>query len=1012
MNMSFSTWAIRNPIPPIVLFLILTLGGLYQFMQMPVNNMPSVVIPIVEINITAPGASPREIETQITRKVEGALSGLQGVKHITSTITEGESSTTLEFTVETSFDRAVNDTRDAVTSIRDSLPRNIFEPIVQRVEIDGGPMLVYSVVAPHMRPEDLSWYIDDTLSRELMAIKGVAQVVREGGINHEITVTLDPVRMAAYGVSAGMISRELARNNLDMPGGHLTIGERELQIRTAGSTDTLQALTDYRLTLSGGQPIRLGDIAKVTDGGAEVRTISRLDGKPSVTFSVYRSKGSSEVTVARLLEAKLQDLAQQRKDIQFTPIFSLVTFTETTFKSAIYTFFEGAALTVLIVFLFLRDMRATLIAAVTIPLSIIPTFMVMNFLGFSLNGVSLLAISLVTGVLVDDAIVEIENVHRHMKQGKAPLEAAMHAVNEIGLAVIATTLVICAVFMPISFMGGVVGQYFRQFGLTVATAAMFSLLVARLLTPLMAAYLLKPPQAHANATPSLWGRKYHQLVHWTLDHRLATVGFAVVSVIVAFGMIKYLSAGLFPYEDYSQSVANIETPRGTTLAKTDEMAQKVVQILKQRPEVAYVLSSVGQKSGGINRGTLMIKLVPIKARELDQRAFEADIIKDLQKIPDIRVAFSNAWGMKDVSIALLSDDVAALETAARAVERDMRNISGLASVTNSASQQQPELVVVPDFAKAAQLGVSIEAINDAISVAMIGDIDTQLAKFNYGAHQIPIRVRLPRTTENGIALLENLRVSASNGTSVPLSTVVSLAYDRGPTQLDRYDRQRKVAVEANLAGLPLGDALEKINASPAMKNLPASVKVQNTGDAELMEDLFKGFTAAIIAGLLMVYAIQVLLYKDWLHPLTRMAALPLSIGGAFFMLLITNTDLNMPALIGILMLMGIADKNSILLVDHMLVSIKNGMPTRDAIVLACSVRARPILMTSLAMLAGMLPVAFNVGLDTAFRAPMAVAVIGGLISSTLLSLVFVPVFFSYMQQFSQWLGPRLARVIR
>lgn len=1012
MNISFSTWAIRNPIPPIVLFLVLTLGGLYQFMQMPVNNMPSVVIPIVEISITAPGASPREIETQITRKVEGALSGLQGVKHITSTITEGESSTTIEFTIETGFDRAVNDTRDAVTSIRDTLPRNIYEPLVKRVEVDGGPMMIYSVVAPHLRPEDLSWYIDDTLTRELMSVKGVARVAREGGINHEITVTLDPVRMAAYGFTAGSISRELARNNLDMPGGRLTVGDREMQIRTTGSTETLTALRDYRLTLSGGQAIRLGDIATITDGGAEARSISRLDGKPSVTFSVYRIKGSSEVTVSRLLEDKLQVLAQQRKDIHFTPIFSLVTFTETTFKSAIYTFLEGAALTVLIVFLFLKDLRATLIAAVTIPLSIIPTFMVMNLLDFSLNGVSLLAISLVTGVLVDDAIVEIENVHRHMKLGKAPFEAAMHAVNEIGLAVIATTLVICAVFMPISFMGGVVGQYFQQFGLTVATAAMFSLLVARLLTPLMAAYLLKPSNHDENTAPALWETKYRALVNWTLNHRPTTVMLAVISLVAAFSLIPYLSSGLFPYEDYSQSMASLEAPRGSTLAQTDAATQRVVQVLKQRPEVDYVLSSVGQTAGGINRATLMIKLVPVKERQLDQRAFEANVIASLQKIPDIRIAFSNSWGMKDVSIALLSGDAEALQNSARALEREMRTIPGLASITNSASQQQPELVVIPDFAKAAQLGVNVEAINDAISVAMIGDIETQLAKFNYGAHQIPIRVRLPYTGNQGIGMLESLHVSTANGGSVPLATVVSIHYDHGPTQLDRYDRQRQVTVEANLAGIPLGDALERIHASPAMKNLPANVKVQNTGDAELMEDLFKGFTAAIVAGLSIVYAIQVLLYKDWLHPLTRMAALPLSIGGAFFMLLVTGTDLNMPALIGILMLMGIADKNSILLVDHMLVSIKNGMPMHDAIVLACSVRARPIIMTSLAMLAGMLPVAANLGLDTAFRAPMAIAVIGGLISSTLLSLVFVPVFFSYMQQFSTWFSPRLARVIQ
>ncbi len=1009
--MPLSTWAIRNPIPPILLFLLLTLAGIMAFLKLPITNMPNVVIPAVTVMITQPGASATEIETQITRKVESALAGIQGVKHIQSTLSAGTSLSIIEFQLETNFDRAIEDTRDAISSIRDQLPKTIQEPMIKRIQMDGGPILIYSVEAPEMRPEALSWLIDDTVSRELLTIQGVAKVQRNGGAEHEITLTLDPIKLASYGVSAAQISRQLAQTNIDLPSGKIVFSDIEYAIRTIGNVNDLSLLKQIQIPIGHNRYVKLDDLGTFTDGAASPTSLSKLDGKPAVTFEIYRSKNASEVSVANLVDTKIAEIKKNYPDLIFKNIFSLVKFTETSFKSTLYTFIEGAILTILVVLYFLRDGRATLLAAITIPLSIMPTFLCLYWLGFSLNAVSLLAISLVTGVLVDDAIVEIENIHRHMREGKNPFNAAIIASDEIGLAVVATTLVICAVFIPVSFMGGIIGQYFKQFGLTVAIAAFFSLLVARLLTPMLAAYLLHPPTYNENKT-NFWLEHYTALINWTLKNRFKTMGLALISMILSFSMLPFLKTGFIPYEDYSESRLTIELPKGATLEQTDIQAQHVTSILKQQPEVEYVLTNIYEgMHQGINQATLQIKLVPPKKRKLTQREFEHKILPALTNLPDVRIGFSNAAGMKDISIVLVSNNSEILDKTAKVIELEMRNMPELSSIGTSSNNTQPEIIIVPDFIKAAQLGISIPAISDAISISTLGDIEANLAKFNSGEKQIPIRVRFPKGSYNNLAAIENIMLETAKGDVVPLAAVASIQYGQGPSTIERYDRHRKITLEANLNGGALGEALNKIYQLPSMQNLPKGVKVENTGEAEVMGSLFKEFLQALGTGLLFVYAVQVLLYKNWIQPLTRMAALPLSIGGTFLILLLTGTELSMPVIIGILMLMGIADKNSILLVDYIIELINRGIPRQEAIIQACQIRARPIIMTSFAMLAGMMPIALGLGLDTAFRAPMAIAVIGGLISSTLLSLIFVPVLFSYVRDFEERFIVKLKRII-
>ena len=638
-------------------------------------------------------------------------------------------------------------------------------------------------------------------------------------------------------------------------------------------------------------------------------------------------------------------------------------------------------------------------------MSVIPTFLCMQWLGFTLNFVSVIAISLVTGALVDDAIVEIENIHRHMRAGKGPFEAAIHAAEEIGLAVIATTLVICAVFIPVSLMGGLPGLYFRQFGLTVAIAAFFSLLVARLLTPMLAAKLLRPvPPAAEREGP--WLRRYQRLVDWTLRHRGKTLAIAAATVVLSFALIPLLPSGFMPYQDFSLSSLTLELPQGSTLEETDVKAQQVAALLKARPEVSNVLTTTGQASGGVNRSSIIATLVPPKQRHLDERQFGNALLPTLAALPDVRIAFDNAVGSKDISIALVSEDTEALTRSAEAIEREMRGLAGLSSVGTSAGQKQPEITLAVDSVKAARLGITAQQIGDAVNISTVGDNDARLAKFNDRNREIPIRVRLPPVGRD-LGVLENLKLPTPAGTSVSLSAIATIRFGMGPTTIERYDRQRRINLEANLNGIALGTALEQIYALPSMRGLPKTVQVLNTDDAEFMAELMASFLKALGAGLLMVYAIQVLLYKDWLQPLTRMAALPLSIGGAFALLFVTHTEFGLPAMIGILMLMGIVDKNSILLVDYILERMREGVPRNEAILLACRVRARPIVMTSFAMTAGMLPTALSLGLDPAFRSPMAIAVIGGLISSTVLSLVFMPVLFSYVRDFEEWIAHRL-----
>lgn len=1006
MALRLSSWAIRHPIPPIVFFVVLCILGVAAYLKLPINNMPNIAIPIVQVTVAQPGSAPAEIETQITRRIEGSVAGLGNIKRITSSVGDGISTTVIEFRLGVDIHRAVTDVRDAVNKTRPLLPKGIEEPIIQRIDVEGGPILTYTVAAPAMAAQELSWFVDDYVTRHLLAITGVAKVQRQGGVDREIRVQLNPDRLLAYGITPNQVNAQLRALNIDLPGGRAELGYREQSIRTLGSTATVTGLANSTITLPNGRYVRLADLASVYDAASEPRQMARLNDQPVIAFALYRSKTSSEVSVEQAVKVKLAEIKRNHPGIEFTQVLSLVEFTKTSYQSALWAFVEGTLLAIVVVFFFLRDWRATWISGVAIPLSVIPTFFVMQWLGFSLNGVSLLALSLVTGVLVDDAIVEAENIVRHMRMGKRPFEAALDAADEIGLAVVATTAVIVAVFIPVSFMEGMIGQYFIQFGLTVALAAFFSLLVARLITPLLAAYFLKPHVPRE--TVPAWLTWYGDLVSRALDHRKLVLFGGGVILIGSFALVPLLASGFLPPEDKSLSILRLDLPPGSTLRNTDETVRDITARVRARQEVDSVFAVIGNASEGeVRQATITIRLVPPDQRLLGVKAFESAIRDDLSRVPNVRMGFLADSGAKDVSVVLTSDNPALLEKAARELELEMRGLKELSNITSNLPLTRPELRIQPRLDEMARLGVTVEQVADTVRVATVGDLNVNLAKFNAGNRQVPIRVLVDPEIKKDAGMIANLHVLGRDDRTIPLGAVADIEFGSGPASINRYDHQRQVTLEANLNGVALGDALEAINNLPALKVLPEGVSRHEVGDAEFFAEMFTSFATAMALGILLVFAVLVLLFGNVIQPVTIMVALPLSVGGAFLGLLMTGTALSLPAVIGILMLMGIVGKNSILLVDFVIEKRRGGMPRRRALIEAATQRARPIIMTTLAMIAGMLPIAIGFGIETAFRAPMAIAVIGGLITSTLLSLIFVPVVYTFLDDFETWIKPRL-----
>lgn len=1000
MGLNVSSWSIRHPLPSIVFSIILLALGWISFTKLAITRLPSADIPVVSVAVAQFGAAPAELEAQVTKTIEDGVSGVEGVRHIASSVTDGLSVTTIQFALETNTDRALNDIKDAVTRVRANLPQNVNEPLIQRVDVIGLPIVTYAAISPGKTPEQLSWFVDDVVKRALQGVRGVAQVERIGGVEREILVSLDPDRLKAAGLTALDVSRRLRGTNVDLAGGRAEIGKNDQAIRTLAGAKTLNDLAGTMISLPSGGEIRLDDLGTVTDTIADRRTFARVNGEPVVALGIKRSKGASDVVVAEAVQKRIDALKASNPDVDLKLIDTSVDYTKGNYEAAISTLFEGAILAVIVVFLFLRDFRATIIAAISLPLSIFPAFWAMDMLGFSLNLVSFLAITLSTGILVDDAIVEIENIVRHMRMGKSPYEAAIEAADEIGLAVIAISLTIIAIFAPASFMSGIAGQFFKQFGITVSVQVFFSLLAARFVTPVLAAYFLKDAP-HEEKPPGRVLRAYTRLVTWSVRHHYVTVLIGLAIFVLSIWSIVLLPQGFLPAQDTARSVMAMELPPGTQIGTTEKTTERIVTMLRKRPEVKSVFVDGGRVPPGIQevrRASLIINYTPKGDRKITQRELELAISKDLDQVPDIRYWFLDENGLRAIALVVTGADSNIVNNVAQELAAQMKRIPTLSNVISETSLDRPELRVVPRADLAARLGVSTESLSETIRVATIGDVGPALAKFDAGDRLVPIRVQLEDSARGDLPTLEQLQVPIFGGRgSVPLSVVADVKFDQGPTSINRYDRERQATVAADLVGnAALGDAQKQIKDLPVMKSLPKGVRVSPSGDAESLAELSDGFATAITGGLMMVYAVLVLLFGTFLQPITILFSLPLSIGGAIGALLITGKQLTTPVWIGILMLMGIVTKNAIMLVEFALEAIRAGKSREEAIIDAGQKRARPIVMTTIAMVAGMMPSALAFGAGGEFRSPMALAVIGGLIFSTVLSLIFVPAVFMMM----------------
>lgn len=1027
---NISAWSIRNPIIPLVFFTGLLFAGILSFMRMDVVNNPDVEFPAVQITISQPGAAPTEIENQITQRVESAVRGINGVKRISSTASEGSSSTGVEFEVGTDVNEAVNEVKNAIDQVRGSLPDGILEPLVSKIDIMGEPIAYFAVEADDMTIEQLSWFVDDTVAKRLLAIDGMAEVDRFGGVDREIRVVLDLQKMQSLGVTASQINNTLRQVNVDAAGGRADVGGTKQSLRVLGNAKSAYDLSQLQISLAGGRTIKLADVAEVTDGYAEPTSISKVRNKEVVNFAMSRSRGASDVTVFDEAVKAMDELKKENPGIKFIPLGSSVEYTKSQYKSSMESMVEGAILAVVVVFFFLRDWRATIISAIAIPLSAIPTFWFMDLLGFNLNFLSLLALGLVAGVLVDDAIVEIENIVRHMRMGKSAYQASIDAADEIGLAVVATSFCIVAVFLPVGLMPGISGQFFKNFGITVVVSVLMSLAVARMITPMIAAYFLeaKGHAAHGEGKLMDW---YMKVLGWSLDqsrarafrgenpsrrrklaalfldHRIWMMGIGFVAFLFTVVLFAITPAQFQPTINEDNSRVQIEMVPGTTLEQTEVVADKVAKILYEQPEVERALIRIRE-----GNGTIFVTLK--KERKKTSIEFERGLAETLQSIPDARVSFASqsagggGGGNRDISVMLTGSDPAKLNDAASVLVEQMKGLKQITGPRISADMRRPEIIVRPRKDLAAQLGVTTAGLSQTIRIATLGEIEQNSARFSLSDRQIPIRVVLPKTSRYDLTTIANLPVPTAAGGSVPLGRVADISFGSGPTSIQRYNQERRVYVGADLApGMVTGEARAAIDKLPIMQNLPVGVSTKPFGEQELQAELFVNFIIALISGILLVFAVLVLLYKRLMSPLVNMGSLALAPLGGILLVWAVGQPVSMPVLIGVLMLLGIVSKNSILLIDFAIEEMHRGVAKYEAIMDAGHKRAQPIVMTTVAMTAGMVPTALSLSGDGAWRAPMGTVVIGGLIVSTLLTLVIVPAGFSLADGVEKRVGPWL-----
>ncbi|HNQ66480.1 MAG TPA: efflux RND transporter permease subunit, partial [Smithella sp.] len=1022
--------SVKRPVFATMVIMALVVLGIVSYPSIGVDLFPKVDFPIVTITTTLKGASPDVMDVDVADRIEGAVNTINGVKTITSTSTESVSRTIVEFVLERDIDQAVQDVREKVSTIRSKLPDDIEEPRIAKVDPDSQPIL-YMNLTGEKSIRDLSTYVDEVLKEQLQRINEVGDVTFNGLRLRQVRIWLDAAKMRAYEVSPSDVVVALKRENVELPGGRIETQTKEYTVRIKGEFPSIPDFNDLIVSYYKGAPVKIKDIGRAEDGTEEKRSLARFNGIPAVGIGIQKQSGTNTVAVAARVKKEVERINQtlppgMKINIAMDQSVFIVRSIDEVQKHLIL----GSLFAVLAVFLFLKNIRTTLISAVALPVSVISTFALINAFGFTFNNMTMLALSLSVGLLIDDAIIVIENIYRHVEEGMGPVEAAKFATSEIGLAVMATTLAIVAIFLPVAFMKGLIGRFFLQFALTIVFAVLVSLLVSFTLTPMMASIFLKPhnappPKGNVITRWSFWKKAgdfletnykrletfYGRVLKFSLRHRAAML-FATLMVFMfsIFIMIFGLGKEFLPPEDQGNFIIRLEAPIDYSVEQVEKYFRPAEKMVRDIPEIKSVFYVQGYQ-GYANRGIMIVGLIPKADREKSQEDIKKIVRMNLKQIPGLKVSAEDVslvgGGIRQVPIqySIRGQDLNELQKYARQITTEFAKRPGIVDVDTSLEAGKPEFKVYIDRDKAADLGVDVATIAEAINLLVGGELDIARYKDEKKGKRYDIRVRLNAEDRESSEAMQKIYVRARDGKLVELSNVVRIAEGTGPSVINRADRQRAITIFASLEGKPLGEARNELD-EIAGRILPADYVPKYYGMAEVMQESFIFLLFALILGIIMAYMILASQFESFIHPATVLLSMPLSFIGAFGALFLTGKTLNIFSLIGLILLMGLVKKNAILLVDYTNVLRERGMSRRDAILQAGPVRMRPILMTTFAMIFGMLPIAFAVGEGAETRAPMGIAVIGGLLTSLILTLVVVPAAYDIFDDWQEYFKKR------
>ncbi|MCX8069011.1 MAG: efflux RND transporter permease subunit [Thermodesulfovibrionales bacterium] len=1021
--------SIKRPVFATMVISALVLLGVVSYPSIGVDLFPKIEFPIINITTTLKGARPELMDIDVTDKIEEAINTINGVKTIQSTSIEGRSTVTVEFVLERDIDLAVQDVREKISLIRGKLPKDIDEPIIEKVDPDATPVLWLGLTGETKTVRELSTYADEVVKEQIQKINGVGAIRVAGLRLRQVRLWLDSEKMRAYGVTAQDITRALSRENVELPGGRIESKSKEYSVKIKGEFTDPQQFNDLIIGYSKGSAIRIKDIGRAEDGMEEKRTIARFNGKPAIGMGIQKQSGTNTVEVIDRVKKELVNIKKSLPPGMSLDIsFDQSVFIKRSINEVQHHLVYGGFFACIAVLLFLKSLRITLISALAIPTSIISTFAIMYFFGFTFNNMTMLALSLSIGILIDDAIIVIENIHRHIHEGMKPMEAASFATKEIGLAVMATTLAIVAIFLPVAFMKGLVGRFFVQFAFTVVFAVMVSMFVSFTLTPMLASRFLKKEKKSEDTKTGIFKKisnrldiwyvaveeAYKKTLYYALQHRFKILVMAIALFILSLFMTTILGKEFTPSEDQSRVAVRLQAPVDYSIDEIDAMFKKAEDEIRKIPEVVSVFYAQGF-FGSVNKGNMFVGFKPKAERKKSQEQLKAEMRKMIrEKVPGLKASVEDisllGGGIRNVPIqyVIRGRDLQSLEKYMNQITAEFAKLPGIVDIDSSVETGKPEVKIFIDRDKAADLGVDIASIAETVNILIGGEVDVTKFKDNSKGRRYDVRARLDSEDRMKPDDIGRLMVRAKDGRLVELANIVKIEEGGGPSVINRVDRQRAVTLFANLEKKPLGQAKSELD-NIASKILPADYTTAYKGAADLMGESFYYLMFALILGVVMAYMILASQFESFIHPVTVLLSMPFSFIGAFGALLITGNTLNIFSFIGLILLMGLVKKNAILLVDYTNTLRERGLMRKEAILQAGPVRLRPILMTTFAMIFGMMPIALGLGEGAETRAPMAITTIGGLITSLFLTLLVVPVAYDLFDEIGEKLKSKFRK---